>query len=79
MAWLLIVSIIVMMVPIIKGRIWEKLYGLSSIGVKIAVLMSLLAMKSAFPFLMDVSLMYSMISGAGMILLIVFLMRGGVE
>ncbi len=79
MAWLLISSILVMIFPIVRGRIWEKLYGLSSIGVKIAVLMSLLAMESEFPFLMDVSLMYSMISGAGMILLIVFLMRGGVE
>ena len=79
MAWLLIVSIVVMTIPIIKGRIWEKLYGLSSIGVKIVVLMALLAMERSLPFLMDVSLMYSMISGAGMILLIVFLMRGGVE
>ena len=74
-----LLSMIAATVLIFKRPVWEKVLGVSSMGVKLVVLSSLLAFKMSSPILMDVSLFYSMISGAGVVLFLLFLMRGEMD
>ena len=79
MIWGTIVASITMTILVLKRDLWDKLLGLSSLSVKVSALSALVAYSLKEGFLMDVTLMYLMASGAGTILLLIFLMRSGLE
>ena len=79
MIWGIIVASITMTILVLKRDLWDKLLGLSSLSVKVSALSALVAYSLKEGFLMDVTLMYLMASGAGTILLLIFLMRSGLE
>ena len=74
-----IVSSLIILILILKKDLWDKLLGLSSLSVKVSVLSAIVAYSLKKGFLMDVTLMYVMASGAGTILFLIFLMRSGME
>ncbi len=77
MIWMAAIAIFLTLPMMFKRNLWDKLLGLSSLGVKVSVLSALVAYSLKEGFLMDVTLMYVMSSGAGTILLLLFLMRRG--
>ena len=79
MIWGIIIASITILSLILKRDLWEKLLGLSSLSVKISALSALVAYSIKEGYLMDVTLMYIMASGAGTVLFLIFLMRSGME
>ncbi len=79
MIWGTIIASIMMVLTVLKKDLWDKLLGLSSLSVKISALSALVAYSLNEGFLMDVTLMYVMASGAGTVLFLMFLMRSGIE
>ncbi len=77
MIWMAAIALFLTLSMMFKRNLWDKLLGLSSLGVKVSVLSALVAYSLKEGFLMDVTLMYVMSSGAGTILLLLFLMRRG--
>ncbi len=59
---------------IVRGGTWERLLGLSSLNVKTAVLIAVLAYSLGKGYFMDVSTLYLMAGGAGTILVAIFLL-----
>ncbi len=79
MIWGTIIASIMMVLTVLKKDLWDKLLGLSSLSVKISALSALVAYSLNKGFLMDVTFMYVMASGAGTVLFLMFLMRSGIE
>jgi len=79
MSMMLMISIALMAILLIIGKLWEKMLALSSLGMKIAILIILISYETKLTFLYDVGLLYLMAGGAGIILLLFLILRSELE
>ena len=73
------IPLILTVLMILKRNVWDKLAGLSSITVKIFVVISLFSWRFSQNYLLNLGIYYLMLSGAGMSLLIFFIMGSDAE
>jgi len=79
MSMVLIISIALMAILLIIGKLWEKMVALSSLGMKIAILIILISYETRLTFLYDVGLLYLMAGGAGTMLILFLILRSDLE
>ncbi len=79
MIWILALSLIFTALLLMKRNVWDKILALSSLGVKVSVLIILYSWILKTGFLIDVGVMYLMLSGAGIILILFMMLRSGLE
>ncbi len=74
-----VVALLLTLIILAERSMWSKLLGLSSLSTKVAILSVLIAYEVHEEYLLDLTLMYLMASGAGIVLILIFLMRSRME
>ncbi len=79
MIWMIAISILITMSLLFSKSLWNRLLSLSSLSVKISVLLVALAWKLEKGYMVDLGVLYIMIGGAGLMVMIIFLLGRGME
>ncbi|MCD6442850.1 MAG: hypothetical protein J7L28_02655 [Thermotogae bacterium] len=77
--YLSIIPLFLTVLLMLKKDMWDKLIGLSSITVKIFVIISLFSWKFSQNYLLNLGICFLMLSGAGVSLMILFTIGSDTE
>jgi len=69
----MIVVVVGVIYLIFEKKVWGKLLALSSLSLKVSLLIALVSFSKSLDYLNDVALMYFLVSGSGIVLLAYFL------
>ncbi len=69
----MIVIIIGVIYLIFEKKVWGKLLALSSLSLKVSLLIALISFSTSLRYLNDVAIMFLLVSGSGVVLLAYFL------
>lgn len=69
----MIVIVVTMIYLIFEKKVWGKLIALSSLSLKVSLLIVLISFSRSLDYLNDVAIMYLLVSGSGIVLLAYFL------
>ncbi len=77
--YVFLIPLVITLLISLKRNIWNKALSLSSLGIKVGVLIALVAYEKRLEYLLDVSVLYIMASGAGIMLLLHLILRSDLE
>jgi len=69
----MIVVVVGVIYLIFEKKVWGKLLALSSLSLKVSLLIALVSFSKSLDYLNDVAIMYLLVSGSGIVLLAYFL------
>ena len=69
----MIVVVVGVIYLIFEKKVWGKLLALSSLSLKVSLLIVLVSFSKSLDYLNDVAIMYLLVSGSGIVLLAYFL------
>ena len=69
----MIVVVVGVIYLIFEKKVWGKLLALSSLSLKVSLLIALVSFSKSLDYQNDVAIMYLLVSGSGIVLLAYFL------
>ncbi len=79
MLYLAMISVILTTLMLFSKSIWDKLLSISSLSVKVAVFIIVLAWVLKLNYLVDIGIAYSIVGGAGTLVVVFLLLRSDME
>ncbi len=79
MMWLAVISVLLTATLMLSKSLWNRLLALTSLSVKVSTLIMLLAWSTRLTYIVDLGVFYALIGGAGMVVIISFLLGRDVE
>ena len=79
MMWLAVISVLLTVALMFSKSLWNRLLALTSLSVKVSTLIMLLAWSTRLTYVVDLGVFYALVGGAGMVVIIFFLLGRDME